>query len=439
MNATDLVGVIPLTSSLINLLILFLSTALLNFLELTVNKNPAVPSIVLINTLSITLSLVGKENNLSMSFLFFNVFFILQIYGLFGNNQIFIVKMSEKIKTLKGSVIKRSPKYGVGKQMGSAIYVHKSAEDVLPPEDLNRAKQLGGNPDYEVVKYDTKTGNVTFIGSPDWDTSDEPIVGDAVLVKLDGSVKLIKQKSSPQIYHHKWLFVRDNYTGFNIQDSMNRSRKWLSIPNVDFARIGYKSFWDANVVPLIETRMRNTIKRILRESYDDINPDFISKANRSSRRGGAVGPNAVTPKAVVDYVGGNPDMTILDFGAGKFAKHAESLRDLGLNVTAHEFSGNVDSDLHDPDALSRQYDVVFASNVLNVQGSENMFERTIRDVLNVMKPDGVFIANYPGSPRYGYESTLDAKQHLLKYFDVEPLKGRDTSRTASPIWIMRKK
>ena len=53
----------------------------------------------------------------------------------------------------------------------------------------------------------------------------------------------MKQKSSPQIYHHKWLFVTDDYPGFDVEESKNRSRKWVSLPNIDYSRIGYKKFW----------------------------------------------------------------------------------------------------------------------------------------------------------------------------------------------------
>ena len=52
-----------------------------------------------------------------------------------------------------------------------------------------------------------------FIRSPDFDKNDEPIAGDSILVSRDGSFKFTKQKKDPQIYHHKWLFVKDDYTG----------------------------------------------------------------------------------------------------------------------------------------------------------------------------------------------------------------------------------
>ncbi len=346
------------------------------------------------------------------------------------------------IKTEKGTEIKRSRKYGVGKQVGNTIYLHKSVEDKLPSEVLVLAKEkLPTDFDYTIVKFDESNGNVTFINSPDWDSSDEPIVGDAILIRGDGSERLIKQKKSPQIYHHKWLFVNDGYSGFNTEESKERSRKWLKVPNIEFNKIGYKNYWDTNVVPNINESKKMKKELIIEMSYTDISPEEIMKANKSSRSSGAVGPKAITPRMVLKYIKdtGNKGIKILDFGSGKDAKHTYALRDMGLDVTAHDFSANVNDEHHDPNALNKIYDMVFASNVLNVQGSEQMMLRTIEDVLKTMNNDSVFIANFPSSPRYGFETAKEVKDILENYFDVVLIHGSDGGRTSSPVWAMTKK
>jgi len=346
------------------------------------------------------------------------------------------------VKTQKGTEIKRSPKYGVGKQVGNTIYLHNSVEDRLPSEILTHAKdKLPNDFNYTIVKYDESNGNVTFIQSPDWDTADEPIVGDAILIRGDGSQRFIQQKKSPQIYHHKWLFVNDGYTGFNTEESKNRSIIWLKVPNIEFNKIGYKSYWDSNVVPHINenTTMK---KELIREmSYTDISDEEILKANKSSRSSGAVGPKAITPRMVLQYIKdtGNKNIKILDFGSGKDAKHTYSLREMGLDVTAHDFSANIRDEHHDPNALEKVYDIIFASNVLNVQGSENMMRRTIEDILKTMNEGSVFIANFPGSPRYGFQTAKEAKDVLEDYFDIVVIHGSDRGKTSSPVWAMTKK
>lgn len=346
------------------------------------------------------------------------------------------------VRTEKGTVIKKSPKYGVGKQVGNTIYLHKSVEDKLPSEILINAKdKLLNDFNYTIVKYDQSNGNITFIQSPDWDTSDEPIVGDAILIRGDGTERFIKEKKTPQIYHHKWLFVNDNYNGFNTEESKERSRSWLKVPNIEFNKIGYKNYWDTNVVPHINESKIMKKELITEMSYTDISPEEIMKANKSSRSSGAVGPKALTPRMVLQYIKdtGNKNVKILDFGSGKDAKHTYALRDMGLDVTAHDFSSNINDEHHDSDALNRIYDMVFASNVLNVQGSEQMMRRTIEDVLKTMSNDSVFIANFPSSPRYGFETAKEAKDILEEFFDVVVIHGSDGGRTSSPVWAMTKK
>ena len=346
------------------------------------------------------------------------------------------------VKTQKGTIIKKSPKYGVGKQVGNTIYLHKSVEDKLPKDILIPAQErLPSDFDYTIVKFDEKNGNITFIQSPDWDSSDEPIVGDAILIRGDGSQRFIKQKKSPQIYHHKWLFVNDGYSGFNTEESKERSIRWLKVPNIEFNKIGYKNYWDTNVIPYINESKKMRQELITEMSYTDISPEEIMKANKSSRSSGAVGPKAITPRMVLQYIKdtGNKDIKILDFGSGKDAKHTYALRELGLDVTAHDFSANIRDEHHDPNALEKEYDIIFASNVLNVQGSENMMRRTIDDIIKTMGKDSIFIANFPSSPRYGLQTAKEAKEILQNYFDVVVIHGSDGGKTSSPVWAMTKK
>ena len=159
---------------------------------------------------------------------------------------------SRVAKTLKGSSIKRS-KYGVGKDIGGEIYLHRNYESVIPDQDaLAKAKATlkkdRPNFKYNALKF-SKDGAFTFFNSPDFDSSDEPIAGKYVRVPLDGKLKDGETKS---IWHHKWLWVKDDYKGFDVEKSYNRSLAWLKIPDIDYARIGSKDFWEKNVVPLIK-------------------------------------------------------------------------------------------------------------------------------------------------------------------------------------------
>ena len=137
-------------------------------------------------------------------------------------------EMPDTYKTLKGSAVKRS-KYGVGKQMGSQVYLHKDyVGDVIPKKVWENALKVLDDTDsgfeYNCVMYDTKTGNVRFDEAPDFDESREPIVGDTITVKPDGTVK---RGHSNYIWHHKWLWVKNDYQGFDVNQSKAWSNKWL--------------------------------------------------------------------------------------------------------------------------------------------------------------------------------------------------------------------
>ncbi|HEY6020162.1 MAG TPA: hypothetical protein VIY48_09750 [Candidatus Paceibacterota bacterium] len=93
-------------------------------------------------------------------------------------------------------------------------------------------------------------------------------------------------------------------------------------------------------------------------------------------------------------------MRILDYGAGWKAIHARGLRDLGYEVVAHDFGRNFDPAVHDAGALSRVYDVVYASNVLNVQCTTSALARTLYELASVVEPErGFAVVNYPTDPR----------------------------------------
>lgn len=126
--------------------------------------------------------------------------------------------------------------------------------------------------------------------------------------------------------------------------------------------------------------------------------EMIQQANKTARSAGAVGANAVVPRIVASVAGSS--QTILDYGAGPKAIHTKALRALGFNVTAYEFGDNCIDGVHDPYALDRKYDIVFASNVMNVQGSKEMAVATLQELKHAVAPLGSIILNFPKSPRY---------------------------------------
>jgi len=117
-------------------------------------------------------------------------------------------------------------------------------------------------------------------------------------------------------------------------------------------------------------------------------------------RVGCFSNNAVVPK-MVSILASKKDK-ILDYGTG-YGQYTKMLRDEGLNIFMHDFSRNHPSELNkyflDSPESSSPFDIIFASNVLNVQTSSEMLVRTLRDVVCLLDMDGLFVGNYPNKPR----------------------------------------
>lgn len=142
---------------------------------------------------------------------------------------------------------KRSKRFGVGKEIGGAVYVHRSYEHLLPERVQIAKSLLDDDFEFTVIKYDIRNENVSFIQCVEFDTEHEPALGDVVTVSESGKVTKRKASQDPWIYHHKWLSVADDYHGFDMEASKTRSRQWLALDDIDFRRIGKKSYWDDEV------------------------------------------------------------------------------------------------------------------------------------------------------------------------------------------------
>ena len=147
-------------------------------------------------------------------------------------------------------------------------------------------------------------------------------------------------------------------------------------------------------------------------------PDEVRIANMTSRtspnKKSGVGTEAITPKVVLKYA--TKTDKILDFGSGKYPAYTIWLKNQGFNVTAYEFGNNINPVYHDVNALQKKYNIIFASNVLNVQSSEEMMETTLSDIKKSLLQGGLFIGNYPTKPRKMNMTNKELEQKFKQYF-----------------------
>ena len=129
--------------------------------------------------------------------------------------------------------------------------------------------------------------------------------------------------------------------------------------------------------------------------------DEIKIANATYRsKGSSVFDKDGNIRSVVArYVAANvkKDAKILDFGCGPEFVQGKYLQGLGFNVSGWGFGENKPECC--VDKLEPIYNVVYASNDLNTISSMSMLTETLDQVCGCLKDGGMFIANYPSSPR----------------------------------------
>lgn len=128
-------------------------------------------------------------------------------------------------------------------------------------------------------------------------------------------------------------------------------------------------------------------------------PEDVRLANATCRSRGVVGGGKPALPRIVASRAERGVTRILDLGSGREALQARALRAAGYRVSAIDLGDNWDDAVHDAEALAGRFDVIFASNVLNVQASRRMLDTTLRVVGGLLEQDGVFLANYPAAPR----------------------------------------
>jgi hypothetical protein len=143
------------------------------------------------------------------------------------------------------------------------------------------------------------------------------------------------------------------------------------------------------------------------------NEEVKKAANATSRGRGAVGKKAKIPIIIRRYL--RPETKILDFGAGRNAIHTHELRKEGFNITAYDFGDNC-CEYHNPNALDSEYDVVFASNVLNTINEVPCIVKTFTQLFYATKSGGMCFFNYPKSPRLCPSFTIKMLEKLASAF-----------------------
>ncbi len=144
-----------------------------------------------------------------------------------------------------------------GKKCRNNLYIHRDYIDLVDiPEHLyiDRYNRLMGKdilPGVDIIKYDRTHGTVSLIGCFDFDGEDEPIIQ---MVWTDLR-QINYTRSTGSIYHHKWMMVGDDYKGFDIDASKQRSARIKQVmwenPGIAPHLTGNQVYWKTRVLPLL--------------------------------------------------------------------------------------------------------------------------------------------------------------------------------------------
>ena len=138
----------------------------------------------------------------------------------------------------------------------------------------------------------------------------------------------------------------------------------------------------------------------------------------TARSKGAVGQQAIVPRVVRDILEKHECyQNILDFGAGPGRKHVNNLKkQFDRNIQGYDLGD-------DRDILEESWNLVYASNVLNVQTTIEQLLETLAD-LWIAQGDGDLIVNYPKEPRKMGLTPTQMEECLFKFgWEVERVQG----------------
>ena len=170
------------------------------------------------------------------------------------------------------------------------------------------------------------------------------------------------------------------------------------------------------------------------------NPNYESFANSTYSK--PFSPRQILPKFVIEHakkIRRKPsNIKILDFGAGRDIFGTKMIREAGFDCTAWEIGANFNKELHDYHALKRKYDIVFASNVLNVQPTIEDTIAIMVDVRNNLLVEqergGYFFCNFPMKPRHNGMTDMQLEMHLKSVFNRWDKYGNLVEKVAPMVW-----
>lgn len=316
--------------------------------------------------------------------------------------------IENKLKILN---LKRDRKHKVGKRVGDSLWIHKIyMEEVLPQDTINNIqnihkkfklnlKEKNHIQQANIIRYSEKSGGVALIFSEDFDTNDEPTVGDSIFFDFYNNKKTHTFKNkNPLIYHHKWMMVKDDYKGFNVEKAKKRSIKWKSILGVNksiSSKIGRKDFWEQWIIDN-NIEEKDSIWKTLKEKQLTTSAKTSINSNKTP-----AGFNIGIKNQLF-----KPNTINLDIGGGSYDNATKLLKD--YKVTNLVYDPYNRTEIHNLNVIKQVKDggadSVTIHNVLNVIKEDSIKENILKQAKNALKEKGILMISV-------YEGTREQQQN----------------------------
>jgi hypothetical protein len=323
--------------------------------------------------------------------------------GVFANTEISEELIMDSIpedfdKRMYKAGVRVDSTLGVGKDIGGSTYLFRQYEDLIPNIEKYR-KALPEDFDYQYVKWNRAKDQMTFSESPNWANADEPIVGNQILVREDGTTKFMKQQKDPWIIHHKWTMVDSDYKGFDIDQAKIRSAQWTSLKGTETSKIGKWSYWEQNILP----QLGPTGAKATDISFD-IDEDFflqgITEAELKEKgwepwmqmhtQIPGTKPSYVKFKGLLDTMG-IKGKKILDFAAG-LGHGAKTMKSKSFEPFPQK---GFKPDWTDAGMITETFDAVTNNATLNVLPADKRAE-VIKQIGSLLSDQGIAIIQARG-------------------------------------------
>ncbi|QUS37102.1 DNA phosphorothioation-associated putative methyltransferase [Falsirhodobacter algicola] len=231
---------------------------------------------------------------------------------------------------------------GLGKRVGGALYVHRSALDHLPPEHaalIDAAACRVPHRNWNVAKVDfANGGGVSLLSYDDFADSAFPVLNESYRVDLKtGAVTVRCYGKNPPILHRKELLLPPNAPERDIYVALTRELERRGL-FVEMTKRGRQDAWNAALTEArIEVRDHLVVARDDPASkvtkLDISNVPSFNAMPQVVRHRTAIGRNSLSaPMAALNAAGLlKSGVSILDYGCGR-GDDVRALRAAGIDA-----------------------------------------------------------------------------------------------------------